>query len=86
LGQHLSQRKPFNLFLQLLLVMSSEDDNMRVWKDRLFWALFLGGLASYLLGVFGPTWAFSLGSFLWLSAFVYLTINFIQKNFGKPPN
>ncbi|NJE48317.1 hypothetical protein E3E30_01830 [Thermococcus sp. 9N3] len=58
---------------------------MGIWKDMLFWALFLGGLVSYLLGVFGPTWAFPLGGFLWLSAFVYLTINFIQKNFGKPP-
>ncbi|CAI1493520.1 conserved protein of unknown function [Thermococcus nautili] len=58
---------------------------MGIWKDRLFWAMFLGGLVSYLLGVFGLTWAFSLGSFLWLSAFVYLTVRFIQKNFGKPP-
>jgi hypothetical protein len=64
--------------------MGSGDGSMGIWKDRLFWSLFLGGLASYLLG-FEFTWAFPLGSFLWLSAFVYLTVRFIQKNFGKPP-
>jgi len=65
-------------------VMSSRDGTMGIWKDKLFWSLFLSGLVSYLLGVFGPTWAFFLGDFLWLSAFVYLTVRFIQKNFGKP--
>jgi hypothetical protein len=62
-------------------VIISGDDDMKVWKDRLFWTLFLGGLASYLLGVFGPTWAFPLGSFLWLSALLYLTAGFLQKRF-----
>ena len=63
--------------------MSSGDGSMGIWKDRLFWALFLGGLVSCLLG-FEFMWAFPLGSFLWLSAFVYLTVRFIQKNCGKP--
>ncbi len=59
---------------------------MELWDDGLFWALFIGGLLSYLLGVLvsGYTLAFLIGDLLWLSAFVYLTVKFLQKNFGKP--
>lgn len=57
---------------------------MKLWKDGLFWALFIGGLTSYLAGVLGHTSAFPIGGFLWLGAFVYLTVKFIQKNSGKP--
>jgi len=60
--------------------MGSGDGSMGIWKDRPFWALFLGGLVSYLLG-FEFTWAFPLGSFLWLGAFLYLTAGFLQGRF-----
>ncbi|WP_297066019.1 hypothetical protein [Thermococcus sp.] len=57
---------------------------MRLWRDKLFWSLFLGGLASYLLAILGGySSAVLLGDFLWLSAFVYLTASFLRKNSGE---
>ncbi|WP_297547896.1 hypothetical protein [Thermococcus sp.] len=55
---------------------------MRLWGDKLFWSLFLGGLASYLLAMSGYSSAVLIGDFLWVSAFVYLTVSFLRKNLG----
>ena len=55
-----------------------------VWKDRLFWALFLGGLLFYGLILFLGTWTSIIGSALWIMAFTYLVLGSIEKRFGKP--
>jgi hypothetical protein len=56
---------------------------MKLWRDGLFWSLFIGGLLSYLMAIFGYTVAIPVGSLLLLGAFAYLTVNFLQRNFGK---
>ncbi|WP_456421448.1 hypothetical protein [Thermococcus sp.] len=57
---------------------------MELWRDKIFWLLFLGGLAFYLSGIFGVfgSTAIIFGDVLWLSAFVYLTVGFLRRKFG----
>lgn len=50
-----------------------------VWKDKLFWALFLGGLLFYALIPFVGTEMAVAGSALWVMAFSYLVLRSIEK-------
>ena len=54
-----------------------------MWRDRLFWALFLGGLFFYALMLFVGPWASIAGSALWIVAFAYLVIESVEKRFGR---
>ena len=50
-----------------------------VWKDRLFWALFLCGLLFYGLMFFLGMWTAVIGSALWILAFTYLVLRSFER-------
>ncbi|ASJ12927.1 hypothetical protein [Thermococcus thioreducens] len=59
---------------------------VRIWKNRVFWTLAIGGLFAYLSVFFVGSDALLVGSSLWVLAFVYLLVSSIEKwtGFKRP--